>query len=795
MENLSIQLSEFYDFLDHTIEDTWSYEQTESYIMALSKGLEKIVGKAVTIGDFSYQQLVSTPSGLLVEGNLPHYVINYLWSEEVKSFLILWRDILFQQHKATIYHVETKADKLSIDGLKSQSKVAILNSKDSLVSFFDEKLKTVNKSKRTIKTALEKWKLEQNPWQIYKEQLQELPIQNKQLQNSYGNLLNSSDYFGDIRGIVQTMIDTIQKEVEKVSTIITKTKGYIEENITEKPGKVVSYLEDVEEQFTPALFSSELTLNLDEKVEALESKVRVPIDTIRGIVQYKEVNFQRLTRQWLDSEILPVVYEMWEIVEKVENGIQMSLVNIRNKALVLSKEDTIVEVEQEDISSSLINFLKRIDNYKAQLDNYEKTIQKRIERNLYVTKLYETDQEFLSIPLTSTINQYRQNQTQIFSEFRNIIKQSKQFIRRLRNTVQNEEILSSSEKIVRFIESRQLSTDGGLYSSIFLTKGYIGESFWVGRKRELNHVAKIIKQWENGFRGAVLISGQRFSGKSLFGELVANRFFPHKSIHVFPNSTININGRKFETSHNLDEALNFIKNQTLNDKYMVWLDNLALWTDVEQSLGENVRSLKRYIDNYSGKLFFMVSVSNWLLAHLENTEDIRSVFQTEINLDRMEEEEIKQAVLIRHGATHKALVDQEGEEITPQGFERIISNIVKVSEGNIGEALNRWAGSIQLSDDDRVQYEGQLQYTLPEFLDADMAIVLSTIMMEKRTNEFRLRKRFGVAFKDKYRGIIQRLIGIGVLKRQIDGWLMLNDSIANEIGKQLETKGFLKFYH
>jgi hypothetical protein len=66
--------------------------------------------------------------------------------------------------------------------------------------------------------------------------------------------------------------------------------------------------------------------------------------------------------------------------------------------------------------------------------------------------------------------------------------------------------------------------------------------------------------------------------------------------------------------------------------------------------------------------------------------------------------------------------------------------------------------------------------------------------MEKRTNEYRLRKLFGSPFQEKFNFIIQRLISIGILTRHIDGWLEVNEVVVNEVGKILEEKNYLKFY-
>jgi len=80
-----------------------------------------------------------------------------------------------------------------------------------------------------------------------------------------------------------------------------------------------------------------------------------------------------------------------------------------------------------------------------------------------------------------------------------------------------------------------------------MTHGYIGSSFWVGRTDELNHIGTQIENWRLGFRGALLLTGKRFSGKTLLGQLVNRDYFEDNAIALNPENRITIQGRTFET--------------------------------------------------------------------------------------------------------------------------------------------------------------------------------------------------------------------------------------------------------
>ncbi|MEM6966351.1 MAG: hypothetical protein AAF573_16425, partial [Bacteroidota bacterium] len=224
-----------------------------------------------------------------------------------------------------------------------------------------------------------------------------------------------------------------------------------------------------------------------------------------------------------------------------------------------------------------------------------------------------------------------------------------------------------------------------------------------------------------------------------------------------------------------------------------WIDDLEKWSDTNITLGQNVRALNDAIDNFGNRLFFMVSMGNWTLSFLDKTYEILKVFQAEINLDRMPADEIKRAILIRHGATHKTLINEDDEELSPQDFQKNINRIYRIVQGNIGEALNHWANGIVTADEERVRFQDATNYAFPDFINADTALIMASLMMEKRSNEYRLRKLYGPAFKEKFQHLIQRMISVGILKRHLNGWLEINELVVNDVGRLLEEKGYLKF--
>lgn len=768
------KITEFSTVLDQTIEKSWA---ANDYQKALAEGAELLSTSIAAVGDQAFEALQTGKE-------LEYFLLTFQWPGQAKAFLILWRDVLFQHQKAKLLAMDGQADKQAIGALKFRSKATVLAAAEELKNFPEKQMQTMLADGKGGKKHIEKWLLQTNPWPVYRTQFEKLSSQCNDLAKQQEQLFSTSDTMQQLQQLITEAIDFCETEFEGVKADALKTIEFIDEQAAAgAPGKIAARLEDLEANINIGTHASSFGEALDHQLAALPGKTMVPVNTNGGMLQYREIDFRKRTRLWLESEILPLLYEVWEVTERMGNSMKMSLVNIRNRAILMTTETKNGgEISGLELGQPLHTFLQTTEKGEEEVALLKALTIKRLRDNFEFSKVYSQQREFLPIPLQSTIDQFRLDQNVLFGRARKWFQAQSARLRQVRTDVVQESVLSTSEKVVRYINEHTPDADCSQYSNIFLTKGYIGESFIVGREDELLHVKKIIGNWHLGFRGAVILSGRRFSGKSLFGELVANRFFTGQTIRVSPRSSVHVQGRRRATSYDLGEALDFVEKYTLNEQPLVWIDDLELWADVNISLGQNVRKLCRYIDKLGDRMFFLVSMSSWTLAKLDRLYHLQHVFQTEINLDRMSAEEVRQAILIRHGATHKKLVDEEDREVSPKDFQRMTDRIFRSTDGNIGEVLNLWSASIRRVDEERVQHVPLQSRTLPNLLTPDNTILFRTLILEKQTNEYRLRKTFGPAFKEKYGSILQRMLHVGLLTRRLDGWLEVNKAAVNDLG-------------
>jgi len=774
-------LQEFEQRVNHLITEAYNSETQETaHIALLADGLEELSQQAIEIGDLAHTHLVTSDPKRFED-----YLITFDWSERVKYFLLLWRDILFEEHKTFLRVSDGEINLNAFQQQKTRSRDLLFELSNDLKNY----LEGTKKATPDHQKVEDIWYLQTNPWPVYKQQFTQFQEQGHELKKQFQALWNSSGAYVVINSHFDDTFNNYLETIEQVKAEIIAIREGIKEKGDEPISMdVVHQLEEVDRKILISSKLGKFTSDLNEQIQELPKKMKVNVSLQDGRLLYKDLNVRNSTREWIESEVMSEVYDFFQISNNIHSRLNLAIENIRNLIQNERLEDQ--PHPTDDIQQILQNLTKNLDKSGETILSLREGVKGQLGKTLGVSKVFKED--FLSLSFQSTINQYRRYQVEWWEKLKLWVKEKGYFIKQYRKSIREEEVMSVSEKIVRVVRARTVQAENLHYTNIFMTRGYIGSSFWVGRTDELNHISTQIENWRLGYRGALLLTGKRFSGKTLLGQLVNHNNFENNAIVLNPENRITIQGRTFETTMDLGKSLDFIL-KYIQEPTMIWIDDLELWQDDKITLSQNVRRLIRAIDQNAGRIFFMVSTSNWLRDQLKQWFDIEKIFQTEITLDRMSLEDIKKAVLIRHSATHMQLVNTDGEEFNSKELDKLLGRLYRLSEGNIGQVMHHWAALMHKYNDEKVQPHSNTPFTLPNFINPDIAVLLRSIMIERRTNEYRLRKYLGPEFKTTYRPILQRALNLGIVQRNINGWLEVNPMVVNEVGRLLDEQKYLEF--
>jgi hypothetical protein len=738
-------------------------------------------GQTSELCEACYQHLLTSPPKKYETTGMPYQIVTYIWAEQAKLFLLLMRDALFEQQKARLRHQDGLVSAAQLQQLWEKTLETLQMALRQLQQKTQRSLQPQDDARRA-----KRWKHQHNPWPVYKKQIRTIVEQAEKLRRDELILTVIQEVIEDIEVLVEETIGRCFSDLRINNDTIDEVIDLIT-NSDKKAAHKLASLHETTGKIRSTTYITTFKERLSFLLEPYDIKIEPIVAIEGGLLQERPFAPQKNIIQWFESEIYPLLYEVWEITDQGTTGLRMILLNMTNRLNILQKErpDAIFE-DSNTLVKPLHTFQKDLSTLSDSISNLTELINGRVERELMVSCLFVLQKHFLPISLQSSINRRIWNDKNgIVARVQRWALQTRAGFEQQWQQLMNSKRLSISERIASCIQSRQGDPENRHYTNIFLTKGYVGESFMVGREAEFERFERLVNNWKAGFRGSVMLTGDRFSGKTVFGEIVARRFFPNNFHSLTPNTPLTIQGRKMQTTYDLKEALDFVCKHSMTSKPMLWLDDLELWWSNQIPFYKNIHHLMECIDSYSNRIFFVVATNSKAQQQLSNYSHTDRIFQAEINLNILPRIAVQQAIAIRHGATQKKLVDQKGEQLTPKAFNTLVNRIYKNAAGNIGEALLHWAHATYYVDENTVQHRKEAYKTLPSFLNDDSSLILGLLLRHKRANEYLIRHLLGAKpFEVRYATVIRRLLTVGVLRRQLDGFMEIETTIVNDL-KQL----------
>ena len=711
--------------------------------------------------------------------------LHFQLAGRVKDMLLLYRDSLFQHLKGQALAADGKLDQKTLEQHWTRSREILLKAGEELSQWTETQSQACQADSPASRKQRSQWRLQNNPWAIYREQLTAICDQCRFLRENAASVRSGIDTFHAIGNLIRQTLILCMDEIRQLAKQAENTQNWLEQTDDKSP-KVAGQLDEMNENLLLPQHAKDFTRQLDGLAVNLPEKEQVAVSTKDGWVQRIDVDLRRRVNQWLEGEVLPLLYEVWELNEAAYIDLKLSLSNIRNRVLLLT--DGVEPYLGGQLVQPLVRSQAAFSHSLQQCGELENLLEERLQAHFFLSGIFQTDQTFLPLSMQTTVRQLGMSQGRTFQRLYRWLSGRLAFLQNFWRKVEREEQLGFAEKTARYLVARQPDPSNAHYVPIFQTHGFVGASFAVGREVEMEHMDNLVRQWQSGFRGAAVITGRRFSGKTFFGEWVASRLFTGNVLRLSPSQPTVVKGRKLAATRNLDAVLDFLKKYALDSRPLIWIDDLEYWQDSGHTLYENAEALIRFIDQNATRCFVLVAVNEWTHSFLEQQMGFEKAFQALFEMGDLSREEMVQAVLIRHGATHKKLVRADGEELHRRQVANLISRVRRLARGNIGETLQWWTAAIRTYDEESVRSLFSEHFTVPELprlQDADMALVFKEVLMQKRTDEYRLRKQFGPAFQNRYAHLVRRLLALGLLIRLPDGGLQVQETAVNALADQL----------
>ena len=276
------------------------------------------------------------------------------------------------------------------------------------------------------------------------------------------------------------------------------------------------------------------------------------------------------------------------------------------------------------------------------------------------------------------------------------------------------------------------------YVPLFNGKSSIGRDFWIPRPSEEGTFRKALKRYREGYRGGLLVLGERNSGKTAFcrhmssvhlkSQHVFTVFPPPKdgsSVTAFEHALSKATGRRGDAEKVIG---------SLPAGSAVIVNDMELFWEKSQEGGQVLKQLYALIDQFSNKVLFICNINPFAWQKINATHNASQYFIEEIQLLPFDAESLRDLVMKRHQSSGMSIGYEAGEPLSEVQMAKLFSQYFKYSNGVAGTALGGWLANI------RKITGNNLIIRMPEYpslevfdsLDKDWGTLLKELVLHKR---------------------------------------------------------------
>ncbi len=247
------------------------------------------------------------------------------------------------------------------------------------------------------------------------------------------------------------------------------------------------------------------------------------------------------------------------------------------------------------------------------------------------------------------------------------------------------------------------------YRQLFLGKSTINRAFWIGRERELAEAARAVARYRAGYVGALVVTGDRQSGKTSLCRALAADLFAHARVHhIFPPAGGSIEAseldavlaRELKVSGPGDPLL------TVPEGSVMVFHDVELWWERSAGGLAVLEKLLEAVDRHGERCFFVLNLNVHALRFIDRLAPLTDRALAVIECGPMSAEQLKEILALRHNSTGMRFVlDERGVEgLTDWKLARFFTGFFDYSDGRVGTALQAWLAHIEEVDEKRLAF-------------------------------------------------------------------------------------------
>ena len=262
------------------------------------------------------------------------------------------------------------------------------------------------------------------------------------------------------------------------------------------------------------------------------------------------------------------------------------------------------------------------------------------------------------------------------------------------------------EQVIQLTEScmprpEALKTLPFYYQHPFLGKSRTSADFWVGRDSEMEEAKRAFARARQGARGAVIVAGERNSGKTALSQTIAAAACPRDRVHhIFPPPGGSVDPRVFKRA--LEDGLGAQGDYpalfaALPERSAIVLHDVELWWQRSEHGLNVLETIQRLVDEQSGSCLFVLNLNIHALRFINRLVPLTDQALALVECGPLDARALKEIVLLRHRTTGFSfqLGNHSEESLGEFRLARLFTRHFDFSGGTVGVALQSWIAHIR----------------------------------------------------------------------------------------------------
>jgi hypothetical protein len=337
------------------------------------------------------------------------------------------------------------------------------------------------------------------------------------------------------------------------------------------------------------------------------------------------------------------------------------------------------------------------------------------------------------------------------------------------------------------------------YSTLFSGMSGTSNDFWVGMSEQIAEGSQAISRFKLGYFGALIITGDRSSGKSSLSKHLARKHFsPDNTYYVRAPKSCQANVVLFREA--LTNALK-VQNQNLDDVFSalpagksIIIHDLELWWERKPGGLQVIELIKNLINKYGNKFLFIINANEHALKVIEKSCGIMNYALAAVVCKPFDARELHDIIMLRHYAGGLKFVYNRKEEdkMTALDFARVFNRYFDQSFGNPGLIISLWLASIKKTSGqtlvmNSVEMPSKAVFDL---LNQEQLFYLLQFVLHRRLTIDALARNLQFP-EQEVKTRINNLVRAGILIEKFEGTFAIQPTLDLFLVEKLKRKNLL----